>query len=69
MDGDPEAAGKRLGKDEERNKATFVSILGLDAARARAEMLVAEACDALAPYGSAAANLRRAAQFALARSN
>jgi len=69
VDGDPEAAGKRLGKDEERNKATFVSILGLDAARARAEMLVAEACDALAPYGSAAANLRRAAQFALARSN
>ncbi len=36
VDGDPEAAGKRLGKDEERNKATFVSILGLDAARARA---------------------------------
>ena len=69
VDGDPDAAGKRLGKDEERNKATFVSILGLDAARARAQALVAEACDALAPYGSAAANLRLAAQFALARRN
>ena len=69
VDGDPDAAGKRLGKDEERNKATFVSILGLDAARARAQALVAEACDALAPYGSAAANLRLAAKFALARRN
>ena len=67
VEGDPEAAGKRLGKDGERNKATFVSVLGLDGARARAGALVAEACEALAPYGSAAANLRLAAQFALAR--
>jgi farnesyl diphosphate synthase len=66
--GDPEAAGKRLGKDGERNKATFVSLLGLDGAKARGAALVAEACNALAPYGSAAANLRLAAQFALARS-
>lgn len=67
VEGDPDAAGKRLGKDGERNKATIVSILGAEGARARGEALVAEACDALAPYGSAAANLRRAAQFALAR--
>ena len=67
VDGDPERAGKRVGKDGERNKATFVSVLGLDGARARAGALVAEACEALAPYGSAAANLRLAAQFALAR--
>jgi farnesyl diphosphate synthase len=67
VEGDPEAAGKRLGKDGERNKATFVSILGLEGARARARALVAEAGEALAPYGSAAANLRLAAQFALAR--
>lgn len=67
VEGDPDAAGKRLGKDAERNKATFVSLLGLDGAKARAAALVAEAGDALAPYGSAAANLRLAAQFALAR--
>ena len=30
VEGDPEAAGKRLRKDEERGKATFVSLLGLD---------------------------------------
>ena len=37
-------------------------------ARARkARELVADACDSLAPYGSAAGNLRRAAQFVLER--
>jgi farnesyl diphosphate synthase len=69
VDGDPEAAGKRLQKDEARRKATFVSLLGLDGAVAKAQELVAEACDALAPYGSASGNLRLAARFALARSH
>ena len=41
--------------------------MGIEAARARAEALVAEACDSLAPYGSAAGNLRAATQFALGR--
>ena len=46
------------------------SLLGLDGGAAEgARDLVADACDALAPYGSAAGNLRLAAQFALARSN
>ena len=34
--GDAGKAGKRLGKDAEAGKATFVSLLGLDGARARA---------------------------------
>lgn len=67
VEGDPEAAGKRLRKDEAAGKATFVSLLGLDGARARAEALVARACDHLAAYGSAAGNLRLAASFALDR--
>jgi farnesyl diphosphate synthase len=65
--GDPEAAGKRLRKDAARGKATFVSLMGLEAAERRARELVAEACESLAPYGSAAGNLRAAAQFVLAR--
>jgi farnesyl diphosphate synthase len=69
VDGDEAEAGKRLGKDETRRKATFVSLLGLDGARAKAHELVAEACGALAPYGSAAENLRLAAQFVLHRSH
>ncbi len=65
--GDEDAAGKRLGKDAGRGKATFVSLLGLEGARARAADLVDEACAALAPYGDAAENLRQAARFVIAR--
>ncbi len=67
VEGDPEAAGKRLRKDEAQGKATFVSLLGLDGARRKARELVEGACDTLAPYGSAAGNLRSAAQFVLER--
>jgi len=67
IEGDPESAGKRLRKDEERGKATFVSLLGLEGAQAKARDLVAAACDSLSPYGSAAGNLRLAAQFVLVR--
>ncbi len=65
--GDAAKAGKRLGKDAQAGKATFVSLLGLDAARGRAQDLVEEACAALATYGAAAENLRDAARFAIAR--
>lgn len=67
VEGDPEAAGKRLQKDEAKGKATFVSLLGVDGARQKAHELVSAACDALAPYGSAAGNLRGAARFVLTR--
>jgi farnesyl diphosphate synthase len=67
VEGDPEAAGKRLGKDAAAGKATFVGLLGLEAARAKARDLAASACDALAPYGSAAETLRQAAAFAVER--
>ena len=69
VEGDEERVGKALRKDETAGKATFVSLLGLDSARARAEALVTEACDALAPYGERARNLRDAAGFVIARRN
>ena len=65
--GDAATTGKRTGKDAAAGKATFVSLLGLDAARARAQALVHQAEDALAPYGGAAANLIRAARFSITR--
>ncbi|MGV8955429.1 MAG: polyprenyl synthetase family protein [Cypionkella sp.] len=65
--GDAAKAGKRLQKDTDAGKATFVSLLGLDAARARATSLVDEACAALAPYGPAAHNLIDCARFVIAR--
>ncbi|MCX8507516.1 MAG: polyprenyl synthetase family protein [Rhodobacteraceae bacterium] len=65
--GDPPKAGKKLRKDEVAGKATFVSLLGLDGARARAHDLVAEAEAALHPYGAAADGLREAARFVIQR--
>jgi farnesyl diphosphate synthase len=65
--GDEAKTGKRVGKDADAGKATFVSHLGLDGARSRAAELVREAEAALAGYGSRAANLIAAAHFVIAR--
>ncbi len=65
--GDEARTGKRVRKDAGAGKATFVSLLGLEGARARAGALVAEAEAALAGYGNAAANLIAAARFVIAR--
>ncbi|MEL6219162.1 MAG: polyprenyl synthetase family protein [Pseudomonadota bacterium] len=59
--------GKRVGKDAGAGKATFVDILGIDGARARAEELVAEASAQLAPFGPAADRLVAAARFVVDR--
>ncbi|MGH1330177.1 MAG: polyprenyl synthetase family protein [Paracoccaceae bacterium] len=67
VEGDAALTGKRVGKDADAGKATFVSLLGLDAARTRAQELVEGACDALAPYGDKAQALRQAARFVISR--
>ena len=67
IEGDAEAAGKRLRKDADAGKATFVSLLGLDGAKARAAEMVETACAALAPYGDRAENLRQAARYTIYR--
>ncbi len=67
VQGDPAKAGKRLGKDQAAGKATFVSLLGLDGAKARAADLIAQAETCLAPYGAKAATLIDAARFVIAR--
>ena len=67
VEGDEEKTGKRVRKDEGAGKATFVSLLGLEGAKARARELVAEALHNLAPYGAEADALRDAARFAISR--
>ena len=69
VEGDVAKTGKRLQKDAEAGKATFVSLLGLDAAKARAGALIAEAEGHLAPYGARAANLIACARFVISREN
>jgi farnesyl diphosphate synthase len=68
-EGDTAALGKRAGKDAERGKATLVSLLGLDAAKARCEELVTEATTALADTGLGERTdiLSEAARFVAAR--
>ena len=67
IEGDADKVGKAVGKDTEAGKATFVSLLGLDGAKARARELVNDACDALDIYGDQAATLREAACFVISR--
>lgn len=67
IEGDAKKAGKRLQKDTEAGKATFVSLLGLPAAKARAGELVDQACTALDGYGPKAETLKEAARFVIAR--
>jgi len=67
--GDAATVGKAVGKDASAGKATFVSLLGLDGAKRRANELVETACDALDVYGEAADTLRAAARFVVQRSH
>ncbi len=55
--------GKTAGKDEAAAKPTYVALLGLDAARAYAEELRAEALAALVMFGERAARLTQLADF------
>ena len=68
VEGDAEALGKAVGQGTRRpGKATFVSLLGLGAAKTRAQELVDTACGALSGYGAEAECLREAARFVIAR--
>ena len=59
--------GKTPGKDAEAGKATFVSILGVERARAQAGLLAQQAAAHLESFGEAAELLRQAANFVVAR--
>jgi farnesyl diphosphate synthase len=66
-EGSEAKAGKRVGKDREAGKETFVSLLGPERARQQAQALVDQAIDHLRPYGGEADLLRAVARFAVER--
>jgi len=65
--GDADAMGKAASKDAERGKATLVGLLGIEGAKGRLAGLVAEAEEALDPFGEQAATLIEAARFVAER--
>lgn len=67
IEGSAAELGKTPGKDEAAGKATFVSILGVERARAQAGMLAKQAAAHLEPFGEAASLLRQATEFVVAR--
>ncbi|MGH6791046.1 MAG: polyprenyl synthetase family protein [Pseudolabrys sp.] len=69
IEGDPALVGKATGKDAAAHKATFVSLLGVEGARARLGALVADAEAAIAPFGENGAVLKAAARFIANRRN
>jgi farnesyl diphosphate synthase len=62
-----EKTGKAVGKDKDQGKATLVSLMGVDGARAEALKIARRASDGLAGYGPAAAELRALPPFLLDR--
>ena len=67
--GDSALMGKTLGKDAAQGKLTFVSLYGLETARQIADNLIAEAKEALMPFGSAASDLSNLADFIISRNH
>ena len=67
VEGDEEKAGKALRKDEGQGKQTFVTLMGSDAARAQAEILVEQAGQHLASHGADATLLVELARFIVKR--
>ena len=69
VESDAATLGKATQKDRAKGKATFVDLLGLNGAKAKAAALVAEAQATLAMFGERADPLRQAAEFIVARKN
>ncbi len=63
VEGTAQSLGKSAGKDAAQQKPTYVSLLGLDAARQRIETLRADARAAMAPLGAAARRLNEMADW------
>jgi farnesyl diphosphate synthase len=67
VEGNTGVTGKPVGQDAAAGKATFVSILGVDRARAQAAALVRQAAAHLEPFQAKADLLREAARFVVDR--
>jgi farnesyl diphosphate synthase len=67
IEGDSVTLGKTAGKDVAQDKATFPSLIGLDASRERLAELAHAMLDALEPFGDRAAALAALARLTVER--
>ena len=67
VEGNEETVGKSVGRDNDAGKATFVSILGVERARAQADLLARQAVRHLDFFDEKADLLRGMAGFVVAR--
>ncbi len=67
VEADPQDTGKDTRKDEQAGKATFVSAMGKEQARERAEMLIEQAISHLRIFNGRAKMLEKLANYVLAR--
>ena len=67
VEGSTADLGKTAGKDAAQSKPTYVSVLGLDAARALSLRLRAQALEAVAGLGPRATRLRELADLIVCR--
>ncbi len=65
--GDETMTGKRVGKDAERGKANFITLLGVEGARQRVHLLAAQARQHLAIFRERANILLQSVDFVLGR--
>lgn len=65
--GQQQQVGKRVGKDAQRGKLTYATLVGVGKSRQLARQLVDEAMGALEPFGEAAAPLRHLAEMLVDR--
>jgi len=64
---DLQTLGKDPGSDREAGKTTFVDLLGVDGARARAQQVMDDGLAALAPLGDKAEALRALGRYTVQR--
>jgi geranylgeranyl diphosphate synthase, type II len=67
VEGDSRMMGKAVGTDQVRNKKTFPTMIGMEASKAMAHMLVDKALQALADFDNRSQPLREIAKYIIQR--